>query len=84
MGLHDYIHAHLFALWAGVLCACISFTLIFRLWVHQAKDRIGRKLLWSVILCVPLFGWMAYGGFYRTLSENDVRAEGNGDATSGS
>ena len=50
------------------LCAFwlwISATLTIRMWrVHRCVGRV-KKILWSGMLLVPLFGWLAYGAWFR-------------------
>ncbi|GAA5493852.1 hypothetical protein Rhal01_00004 [Rubritalea halochordaticola] len=41
----------------------ISGYFIRNIWTDDGP--LFRKLLWSFIVLVPLFGWLAYGGLYR-------------------
>jgi uncharacterized membrane protein len=75
MGLRDFAHHHIMGFLIGLLCFWLSLCLIIRLWLAHKYDPFPKKLLWSLVLCVPLFGWLAYGAFYTPLSENDVKAE---------
>jgi len=56
-------------------CLIFSGYLIVRLWRVHARDRFSRKLLWSLILLVPVIGWVFYGAWYTPLSSNSTRAE---------
>jgi hypothetical protein len=56
------------------LSALISGLLIARVWIVHAGDPALKKVRWSVLLCVPLFGWIFYGAFYTPLAENTVKA----------
>jgi hypothetical protein len=71
--------------WAAVIIisATVSIRLIAGLWMTHPRDPFVRKLLWSSVLLVPLFGWLFYGAFYAPLPENDVRAPVNYDAWAG-
>ena len=55
------------AIGIGAFCLWISVSLIIRLWFIHRKEHFAKKLVWSVILLIPLFGWLAYGGCFRTL-----------------
>jgi hypothetical protein len=46
----------------GATCGCVSLYLIVRMWRSYRRESFLRKVFWSLILCVPLFGWLAYGG----------------------
>lgn len=44
--------------------ALITVGLIAHLWLRAAGSP-GRKIAWSLLLCVPMFGWLAYGAMYE-------------------
>ncbi len=67
----------------AIACAFISFILIVKLWLNRARDPLLKKLGWSILLCVPLIGWVFYGAFYTPLAENDVKAESRPDIWGG-
>ncbi len=67
------IYQHL-PVFAVIVCAFISLVLILRLWLRHPQDPIFKKIRWTLLLCVPFFGWVFYGAFYTPLNENDVRA----------
>jgi bacteriorhodopsin len=75
-----WMHA---AFFGGLLCAWISLWLMGRMWLVHRQDSVGKRLMWSMIVCIPFFGWLAYGGFYKTLAENKVRASSNPDVMAG-
>lgn len=60
-----------------VLAAALSVSavLIYRLW--RRPDAPGKKILWSLVLLVPLFGWIFYGALYKPPGRNTVRARGD-------
>ncbi len=83
MHLRAYAHHH-FAAFALILVAMwISLSMILRLWLKYRHDSLFKKLGWSLVLCIPVFGWLFYGAFYTPLTENDVRAESNPNIMSG-
>jgi hypothetical protein len=49
----------------GAVCAFVNLCLIARLWVVHPRDSIARKIVWTLVLFVPLLGWIFYGAFYR-------------------
>jgi hypothetical protein len=57
---------------ALVWCLGISLCLIGRMWLKDRDAHWSKKLCWSLVLCVPLVGWVFYGAFYRPLPEGDV------------
>ena len=64
--LTDFIAAHSTAAVVMVAtCVFISLCLVARLWVLRPRDSIARKIVWTLILLVPLVGWLFYGAFYR-------------------
>jgi hypothetical protein len=57
-----------------LVCAGVSLVLIVRLWTRHPSDSFFKKMRWSLLLVIPLFGWLFYGALYTPLSENTVRA----------
>jgi hypothetical protein len=57
------------ALWAW-----ISLCLIIRLWVVHRKASRTRKILWSMMLLVPLFGWFFYAGLFHVPDYHGIPA----------
>lgn len=52
----------------GVCSIGGAFLLISLYFMRQIWSREGqllRKLFWSLIVLIPFFGWLAYGGLYR-------------------
>jgi hypothetical protein len=45
-------------------CLLASLILIAHLWIFHRKDKLGRKLIWSALLMLPVLGWALYGAFY--------------------
>lgn len=46
----------------------ISLYFIRNIWADHTP--LPRKLLWTLIVLIPLFGWLAYGGLYRLPPKN--------------
>ena len=44
-----------------VALECISLALIVNLWRRKRKMPAWQRCAWSVVLLVPLFGWLFYG-----------------------
>ena len=59
-----------------VLWGLGSLSLILSLWIKHRNDRITKKLFWTVILCVPLVGWLFYGGLFNYPSDPSVKPLG--------
>ena len=49
----------------AALWAFISLCMIARLWALHRRERLFTKLVWSLILIIPLFGWLFFAAFYR-------------------
>jgi len=80
MHFRESAHHHVVGVVLFFFCAWISASLIVRLWLKERNDPWPKKLFWSLILCIPLGGWLVYGAFYKSLPENDVKASLNTDA----
>jgi len=81
--LRDYAHHHVARVVIVLVCVWISLSMILRMWLKYPKDPFFKKLRWSIVLCIPFFGWLFYGGFYTPLPENTVKAPVNRDAFAG-
>lgn len=60
-----------------ILCGVswlIALVCLFRLW--RRKDRLIVRLVWSLLLLVPILGPLFYAGFYRPppVQSEDLRA----------
>lgn len=51
-----------------ILYFLITTSLMVHLWSSHAEDSILKRLFWSLILCVPILGWLYYGGMYTVPS----------------
>ena len=60
-----------------MICIVVSVLLILHLWIAHAGDSLGRKLLWTLILALPVAGWLFYGGLYKvpTVQPPQLRAK---------
>ncbi len=83
MRLREYAQHHSFAGVLLLLWLWVSLSLIIGLWLKHPNDSVLRRLTWTLVLCLPFFGWLAYGAFYHPLRENDVPAPVNNDITGG-
>ena len=53
----------------AVLCIAgfflwVSLSLIICMWLTHRQAPLLKKLVWSFVLLIPLFGWIAYGGWF--------------------
>jgi hypothetical protein len=39
--------------------------MIRTLWTKNIGDSVLKKILWSLVLFIPVFGWIFYGAFYN-------------------
>ena len=66
---HPVLLIVLCALWAWV-----SLTLVIRLWLVHRRASFTKKFLWSLMLLVPIFGWLYYGGFFQVPDRHGIPA----------
>ena len=58
----------------GAIWAWVSITLVIRLrLVHRAAS-FTKKFLWSLMLLVPVFGWMFYAGLFQSPDYHNAEA----------
>jgi len=62
---------------AATVSGMISAALILSLWVRSRHDHLLKRLGWSLVLLVPVIGWVFYGGLYRPppVQPKDLRAQ---------
>lgn len=58
--------------WIAALCLWISVSLIIRMWFLHRDVSALRKMVWSLILLVPLLGWLFYAGGFRIPEVTDI------------
>jgi hypothetical protein len=66
-------HSHV-AVAAVAIWAFVSLCLIARLWLIHSSGGAGTKLVWSLILLIPVVGWILYAGFYHAPEASGVPA----------
>ena len=61
---------------ATSVAGLISAALILSLWLRHRRDHLLKRLGWSLVLLVPVIGWVLYGGLYRPppVQRDDLRA----------
>jgi hypothetical protein len=47
-----------------IVWICGSGYLMLHLWKTHPLDSSRKKVLWSIVLVIPVIGWMLYGQFY--------------------
>jgi hypothetical protein len=62
------------------ICELVALLTIVNLWFRKRRMRVVTRLLWSVVLLVPLFGVLFYG---LTRPDPDAHWEDVGDHSSG-
>lgn len=53
----------------------VSFALIVHLW-WRPEGGWPKRLFWTLVVCVPIMGWIFYGGLYRVPEKNQIKAQG--------
>ena len=56
-------------------CLTVSLILIAHLWIFHRTDKLGRKVLWSALLLLPVLGWALYGAFYSAFTDGPPEAD---------
>jgi bacteriorhodopsin len=64
MHIGRYAHHHLGLILFFAFCSWVSISLILLLWLKYRHDPFLKRLFWSFVLGIPIFGWIAYGAFY--------------------
>jgi len=64
MHFRGYTHHHPVIFVLILAWIWISLSMIIRMWLKYPADPVLKKLFWSIILCIPFFGWLFYGGCY--------------------
>jgi hypothetical protein len=59
------------AITIGAFCLWVSVSLILHMWFVHRRQALIKKLLWSFVLLVPLFGWLFYGGCFQLPERTD-------------
>jgi hypothetical protein len=62
------------------ICEFVALFTIVNLWSRKRRMHVVIRLLWSVVLLVPLFGVLFYG---LTRSDPEAHADDVGDHSSG-
>jgi hypothetical protein len=62
------------------LCEVVALVAIVHLWIRRRRTRLITRLLWSVVLLVPLFGVLFYG---LTRSDPEAHSDGVPESTYG-
>jgi|GEM_PF-6323422 len=53
-------------------CFWVSLCLIIRMWFVHHRAGVIKKVLWSIMLLVPVFGWLAYGAWFHLPGFTDT------------
>ena len=76
----DYLVAHWrVGLMLGAVCLTVSMCLIARLWIVHRRAAVISRLVWSLVLLVPVLGWLFFAAFFNAPR----RLAGDGHAEHG-
>jgi len=56
----------------AAFCLWVSVSLMIRIWVLYHRASFVKKLIWSIVLLVPLFGWLFYAGCFQIPGNNST------------
>jgi hypothetical protein len=64
----------------------VSLLLVICMWVLKREDSFWKKFIWTIILFVPLLGWLFYAAFYNPppIQPENLRARYSGKDGRGS
>ena len=48
---------------------CGSGYLMYHVWKTHPLDSSRKKVLWTIVLVIPVVGWLLYGQFYRETKQ---------------
>ena len=75
--LAEFLSAHrAIALGLVLFWAWVSLSLVTRLWIVHRTEKVARKIFWTVVLLVPVFGWLAYGGLFHISDRSGAESFG--------
>lgn len=60
---------------AWVACITVAALLLRHLWTRP-DGSVRKRKLWSLVVCVPVIGWILYAVLYDPPRRNTVRARG--------
>ena len=66
-------------IWLGAFFLWVSASLIIRMWIVHRSASPFRRVLWSFVLLLPLFGWMAYAAFFKVPDYHNTPAPRSDD-----
>jgi hypothetical protein len=69
-----FSHHRVAAIILAGLCAWVSLSLIARMWFVHRRAGLIKKLFWSLVLLVPIAGWIFYGALFHPPSVTGIRA----------
>jgi|GEM_PF-3675112 len=56
----------------GGVCFWVSGYLMLRIWIVHRTASTLKKWVWSLVVLIPLFGWLAYGGLFVVPDVHDM------------
>jgi hypothetical protein len=56
----------------GAFCLWISVSLMLHMWFIHRCESLMKKLVWSFLLLLPLFGWLLYAGCFQIPDYSDT------------
>jgi len=65
-------HHPIAAIWIGGFCLWVSISLILRMWLVHRRATLFKKITWSFILLMPVFGWFFYAGCFHIPDYTDI------------
>lgn len=67
----------------AAVCLSVSLCFVVHLWLARRGDPVIGRGVWTVILLVPLLGWLFYLAFYRAPGRTHGGHAEHGYAASG-
>jgi len=71
----DWVVLHSPVPWILAALGLVSFGCLLHLWSARPSDRLWRRLVWSVLVMIPLVGPLLYGSVYSPVRVNATPEE---------
>lgn len=62
----------------AAVCLWVSGCFIANVWIRHSSASFLKKLLWSLALLVPFFGWLMYGALFTVPDRLSTPNPGTG------
>ncbi|MEM8954909.1 MAG: hypothetical protein AAGD22_12220 [Verrucomicrobiota bacterium] len=61
----------------------ISSCLIVNIWLRHTWARLRLRTFWTIIVLIPILGWIFYAGFFRVPKATNINNQSSSYAVGG-